>query len=200
MSKYHHGDLAATVLSKAAEIIAREGPEALNLRELAKQLGVSHNAFRHHFGNRQGILNALATEGHRKLRAALLATPEAADPHLEAGVSYVHFATENPGLFTIMFRPDLLDLEDPELNEARFATFSVLQGGAQGMSTAAAPAQDAAVGVIASWAIVHGIATLALTGNLAATGLLEAVPGGDIEVITRLVASRLNFGPTQEVS
>lgn len=198
MSKYHHGDLASAVLTEAAAIIARKGPEALNLRSLAKQLGVSHNAFRHHFGNRQGVLNALAIEGHRKLRATLLENSSNADPHLEAGVSYVRFALDNPGLFTVMFRPDLLDLTDSSLNEARFATFEILKRGAADMSTDSMPPGQAAVGIISSWAMVHGIATLALTGNLGATGLLEIVAGGDIEQITRLAASSLNFNPPQE--
>lgn len=198
MSKYHHGDLASAVLTEAAEIIAHKGPEALNLRSLAKQLGVSHNAFRHHFGSRQGVLNALAIEGHRRLREALLENSGAADTHLEAGVSYVRFAMDNPGLFTVMFRPDLLDLTDPTLNEVRFATFEVLQRGAAEMGSGSAPSEQAAVGIISSWAIVHGIATLALTGNLEATGLLDVVAGGNIEEITRLAAGNLNFDQPQE--
>src|SRR5690554_3973596 len=115
MGSYHHGDLAVTVLAEAARIIAESGPEALNMRSLAKRLGVSHNAFRHHFGNRQGLFNALAIQGHKLLRSTLQESPATgADPHLEAGVSYVGFALNYPGHFTVMFRPDLLDLTNPE--------------------------------------------------------------------------------------
>ena len=38
--QYHHGDLKAAILERAAQIIATEGLEALSLRAIARDLGV----------------------------------------------------------------------------------------------------------------------------------------------------------------
>ena len=41
---YHHGDLKAAVLKRSADIISEKGIEALSLRAVARDLGVSHGA------------------------------------------------------------------------------------------------------------------------------------------------------------
>ena len=48
-------------------MLATSGPEALSLRELARALGVSHNAPYKHFTTRDALLAALAAEGFREL-------------------------------------------------------------------------------------------------------------------------------------
>ena len=53
---YHHGDLRAQILLKSAEIIATDGIEALSICQVAKGLGVSHNAPSRHFENRAALI------------------------------------------------------------------------------------------------------------------------------------------------
>ena len=53
---YHHGNLAASILERAAEIIDEEGIEALTLRGIARDLGVSHGAPNRHFKNKACLL------------------------------------------------------------------------------------------------------------------------------------------------
>ena len=73
-SRYHHGNLRQEVLQQAAQVIGRDGVASLSLRSIAEALGVSHTAPMHHFGSRDGVLNALALEGfellHERLEAA----------------------------------------------------------------------------------------------------------------------------------
>ena len=67
-TRYHHGDLRRAVLEQAAEVIGRDGIASLSLRSIADDLGVSHTAPMHHFGSREGVLNALAVEGFELLQ------------------------------------------------------------------------------------------------------------------------------------
>jgi hypothetical protein len=67
----------------------------------------------------------------------------------------------HPGHFTVMFRSDLLDNSDPELAAARAASFAPLSVGVSDLRLG-----DPEAGEVVGWAVVHGIATLALTGNL----------------------------------
>ncbi len=189
---YHHGNLRGAVLERAAEVIASQGPPGLSLRSLAADLGVSHTAPLHHFGSREGVLNALAAQGFRILAERLVAVRESGAGFLDVGVAYVEFALEHPAHFQVMFSPTLLDESDPELAAARAATFAELKAGVDHMSESGA-VEDAAAAVVAGWGIVHGIATLALTGNLDAADLRPLIPAGDVVAITRRSAGML-FG------
>lgn len=165
----HARDLRRALLDAAAELVAEQGPGGVSLREIARRCGVSHAAPAHHFGDRPGLLAALAAEGFRGLAAALTEVEAgSARERLEAqGRAYVVYATATPGRFSVMFRPELLDQSDPELNGARDAAFGVLDrsvGDAQAEGWAPAVDHDAAV--VAAWAGVHGLATLWLDGAL----------------------------------
>lgn len=188
--EYHHGNLRRTVLDAAADVIGREGPSRLSLRSLAEELGVSHTAPRHHFGSREGVLNALAVEGFTELEARLAA----ADGLLELGVGYVEFAVSHPGHFAVMFSPDLLDLSAPDLAAARSATFARLQAEASAVTGQTLDSTAAATATTAAWSLVHGLAVLLLSGSLDAAGLRTAIAAGDLADLTRRVAGLLFSG------
>lgn len=189
---YHHGNLRDAVIDRAVEVIGAEGPASLSLRSLAADLGVSHTAPLHHFGSREGVLNAIAARGFRMLADRLIATRHSDLGFLELGVAYVDFATTSPAYFQVMFSPTMLDETDAELASARSATFAELRRGADEMA-ATGGAEDAASAVIAAWSIVHGLATLANSGNLDASELRGMIAGGDILDLTRRTAGML-FG------
>src|SRR5262245_62070040 len=191
---YHHGSLREAVLERAAAVIAAEGPYLFSLRSLAAELGVSHTAPRHHFGSREGVLNALATQGFQRLGAQLRGTREAGGSFLDVGVGYVEFALANPAHFQVMFAPALLDETDPELAAARSAAFAELRGGVDAMSAVGA-VEDAAAAVVAGWSIVHGFATLALTGNLDGSGIRSLFADGDLLSLARRSAGMLYGSP-----
>jgi AcrR family transcriptional regulator len=189
---YHHGHLRQAVLERAVEVIGEEGPGQFSLRSLASDLGVSHTAPRHHFGSREGVLTAVAAEGYRLL-AGRLESARIQGGLLESGVAYVEFARDHPAHFEVMFSPKLYDEKDPELVAARAVTFAQLRGGVESMADLR-PSEDTAAAVVAAWAIVHGIATLALTGNLDASELGPLIGGGDLVAITRRSAALLYGG------
>src|SRR5437763_13451961 len=116
---YHHGDLRRTLLAAAAEAIAEHGPAAISLRDLARRADVSHAAPAHHFGDKAGLLTALAAEGYGLLAAALGEAAERTGSFLEVGVAYVGFAVDHPAHFAVMYRPDLYHAGDPLVAEAR---------------------------------------------------------------------------------
>ena len=66
---YHHGNLRAALLAQAERTLADGGD--LSLRELARQIGVSHAAPRRHFAGKQALLDALAEDGFERLGAEL---------------------------------------------------------------------------------------------------------------------------------
>lgn len=193
MSKtYHHGDLRDAVLAAAAEVIARDGAEQLSLRSVATQLGVSHTAPRHHFGSREGVFTALATQGHQGLAEAIDAASAAGGSFASVGAAYVEFAVNHPGHFAVMFRPDLIDANAPDLAAAAQRTYNQLRSGASAL-TGPTPA-EVAVASTAAWSLVHGLATLLLSGAVDLDELTR-VTGGDLHAVAVRTAELL-FPPS----
>ena len=129
---YHHGNLRKTLLDRAAEIIAEKGVEALSLRQLARDVGVSHGAPARHFKDKAALLNALAHEGHLRLTIALDAAVEAVgiDPlarHNALGKANIKFALRNPALYSTMNHPDVLKQADEKLSAYNFAQLHLVQ-------------------------------------------------------------------------
>ncbi len=65
MQSYHHGDLRAALLERAAQRLRSGTVADLSLRALARDLGVSHAAPNRHFSDRQAFLAALAEAARR---------------------------------------------------------------------------------------------------------------------------------------
>jgi AcrR family transcriptional regulator len=160
---YHHGDLRRALLSAAAEAIAESGPAALSLRDLARRAGVSHAAPAHHFGDKAGLLTALAVEGFSLLADALDESRERTGSLLESGVAYVRFAAERRAHFEVMFQPSLYDREDAEVVAARQRAGAALSAGVSTLDEPPA-GEEVRLSELAAWSIVHGFATLWLAG------------------------------------
>lgn len=159
VDRYHHGDLRAALLREAGHVLATAGPEALSLRELARALGVSHNAPYKHFATRDALLAALATEGFRELtadghEAAANAPPD--EVMRARAMAYIRFALRRPAVFKLMFSRDVSGRAHAELGGAARAGFFALRHAVASGATDRT-ANDAA---LAAWAFVHGIAHL----------------------------------------
>jgi AcrR family transcriptional regulator len=100
---YHHGNLRTALLEQAQLAVREHGVEQLSLRELARQVGVSHGAPRRHFSDRQALLDALAEAGFERLGAELARAVARAGDDFQArltaiATAYVRFAPDRIGL------------------------------------------------------------------------------------------------------
>lgn len=105
---YHHGHLRAALLAEAERTLRENGIEALSLRDLARQAGVSHAAPRRHFADRQALLAALAEAGFTRLADEVHAAIGDAGGDYRArlraaAAAYVRFATRDAALMELMF-------------------------------------------------------------------------------------------------
>jgi AcrR family transcriptional regulator len=153
---YHHGDLKAVILAKAATLVAERGADGISLRELAREAGVSHAAPAHHFTDRRGLFTALATQGFRMLADALAA---ARPDFLDAALAYVRFAIDHPGHYEVMFDKSLYDTDEPELVTAETAAGAELAAGVGTLDDPRAK-DDPQAAALAAWSLVHGFSLL----------------------------------------
>jgi len=174
-STYHHGDLRAVILAEAARLVAQRGADAVSLRELAREAGVSHAAPAHHFTDRRGLFTALATDGFRLLATALT---DARPRFIDAAMAYVRFALDHPGHYAVMFDKSLLDDADADLVAAEASAGAELARGVATLTDPNAHA-DPDGARLAAWSLVHGFSTLwlndAVNADTAASDPMELV-------------------------
>jgi AcrR family transcriptional regulator len=180
---YHHGDLPRVLLDTAIQAIAEVGPAAVSLRDLARRAGVSHAAPAYHFGDKAGLLTAVAADGFQRLAVTLREAYQTTGSFLEVGVAYVGFAVTHRAHFEVMFRPELYRTDDPDLVRAREAARALLYPPAA--EAADSPDGDEVQAAVAAWSLAHGLATLWLNHNL------PPQLGDDPEHLTREVARYL---------
>ncbi|MER7558819.1 TetR/AcrR family transcriptional regulator [Nocardioides sp. NPDC126508] len=166
-TSYHHGDLRATLLKVAMQMLERG--ETFSLRGVAREAGVSPTAPYRHFADRDALESALAAQGFQDLFADLMEgrdLPRSAEDLAEFGVEYVFFALRRPALFRLMFGNECDDANDERVKAA-----AELHELLATMLTNVFPHADAAALATACWGLVHGLAFLHLDGKLEADQL-----------------------------
>ncbi|MDR6477359.1 AcrR family transcriptional regulator [Paraburkholderia graminis] len=163
---WHHGNLREEMVQRGIALLALRGAADLSLREVARSAGVSQTAPTHHFGDKEGLLAAIATEGfHRLMSERLAALKDGMTKERRLRVImrvYVKFALEQPELFHLMFGPRVSDKRKyPELMEASAGSFQFLNNTiAEFMADHAEDGRPPRFSAIAVWSGMHGLATL----------------------------------------
>src|ERR1700679_3251930 len=156
MRSYRHGNLPVALLAAAREILDENGMQAVGLRETARRVGVSATAAYRHFTSKEDLLASLAAEGFRELAAAMESATRGATPLVRAGLAYIEFASQNRGLFRLMFGPVLAErARYPELQAATAGVEALLMRGVSDLDQRPLDDNHAAM---AAWGLVHGLA------------------------------------------
>ncbi len=181
---YHHGDLRNSLIQAALTLVAERGVDGFSLRGAARTVGVSPSACYRHFADREALLAAVAHEGLDTLAEAMRvaaapyahATPYDAVRRFWAYSSaYLHFALEHPAHFRVMHAL-------PKSEQSRVMmlprTPAVLAQAAMEslVETGVVAPEAAGRALLACWTSIHGLASLAVSGQLpVADGVALAV-------------------------
>ncbi|MGN9763117.1 TetR/AcrR family transcriptional regulator [Streptomyces sp. SD31] len=179
---YHHGDLRSALLATAERTLREKGVGSLSLRELAREVGVSHAAPGRHFKDKQALLNALALSGYERLAQALNTADDPAlplEPRLTSlARAYLSFAIDNAELLELMYARK----HDPDASEQMAAAVEQTVGS---LDRVLADAQtrgeiiegDPAELNLVTGAALHGMAGFIAGGWLPPEAALAGVEG-----------------------
>jgi AcrR family transcriptional regulator len=175
---YHHGNLRPALIEAAVARARAEGPEAVSLRDVAHDAGVSPSAAYRHVRDRDHLMTLVAQVARQELARIMIDGQDAVVPtgddavdavaRFEAcGRGYIDFATSSPQLFRTAFKatgqpPDEVDHPDPA---------QVLGAAIDGLVRAGLlePARRTDAALIA-WTAVHGLSAL-LVDDMVELGL-----------------------------
>lgn len=178
--RYHHGDLRTALIASALELARTGGPEAVVLRAVSREAGVSHNAAYRHFVDQEDLLAAVAEQCMQHLGALMLtrtATVRTRGAEARAwarldaiGRAYIEFARTEPGWFRTAFADAikhgaLASAVPPDgpgdnpylLLNARLDEL---------VEVGAIPADRRSGAELAAWSMVHGLSCLLVDGPL----------------------------------
>lgn len=173
---YHHGDLKRALTSAALSLVAERGPKGFTLTEAARRAGVSAAAPYRHFTDKAHLLATVAEQGFVDLHAALTAGADAAsgpsDRLIAIGRVYVRWAVGHSDQYRVMFGADTDKTQHPSLAVAAGQAFGNLLEAIAGCQAAGLLGGEEPLKVAGPlWSLVHGIASLAIEGELRNVGI-----------------------------
>ena len=185
---YHHGDLGRALIDAALVAIAKDGLEGLNLRDLARQLGVSPAAPYRHFADKDALVRAVAADIAARYAAELAeaaaeAPPDPLSQFRATGIAAVRFAVRHPAHFRVVYDRGLHAHQPAEADPTRAALAAAQAAGA------IAPIPIDLVLLTAQCAI-YGLSRLIVDGQLPG----GAATAAEADAMARAVTDVLGLG------
>ena len=191
LSESDVADFRERLCDAAEKLFAEKGPDAVTMRQLAAELGVSPMTPYRYFTDKEDILAAVRTNGFNRfaeaLETALAHTQGSAKAKSSAvGEAYLNFAFEHPQTYKLMFDLNQPHEQDyPELVAAASRANAMRSAYIKGLVEAGVMEGDPEEIGRMYWAATHGAVTLELAGKL---------PKGMARIINRQLGHTLAKG------
>lgn len=181
----HDASLKAELLAATADLVDREGPARVTLRDVATAAGTSTTAVYSLFGGKSQLLTAVVDDGFRSFRDSQAAA--APDGLRALGLAYRAWALEHQALYRLMFGGALAAYVDcrPSPDAAADAMKPLMEAVAAAQSAGVflvAPVEAAATAI---WGQVHGLVGLELAQVGSSGTDWEAVYESALDAVAR---------------
>jgi AcrR family transcriptional regulator len=156
-------ELREACIVAAQEVIAEYGIENLSLREVARKLGVSHQAPYRHYPSRDHLLAEVMRRCFQRFATHLDARPRFDDPQLDLeslGRQYLGYAHQHPLEYRLMFSTTWPEsAKELDLLPDATRAFDILRDVLKRMHGEGKEARETVdLDALYIWSTVHGIA------------------------------------------
>jgi AcrR family transcriptional regulator len=161
-------DERRAIVAATRRLLAESGPEAVTTRNIAEASGATTMAIYSRFGGKEGVVEAIFTEGFSELTESLRRVRITASPakDLERLVSaYRQFALDQPSLYSVMFERVIPEFR-PTADSSACAinSFDVLAEFCARLSGLNPNSEAARRSAYSIWSLMHGLVVLELSG------------------------------------
>jgi AcrR family transcriptional regulator len=152
-------------------LLAAEGPTSLTMRRIAEEIGASTTVLYRLFEGKNGIVDAMVTDGHNALRGRLEEIPNSMEPFdrlAATGRAYREAALADPARYQLMFGSTIPGyVRSGTAREAARGSFDVLAAAVQDCIDAGVIARSEDPRFVAEIlvAAAHGAVSLELAGH-----------------------------------
>jgi AcrR family transcriptional regulator len=170
MTRLANPELPEKILQEAERIVIDSGHEALNMRDLARHVGVSATAIYHYFESKEALLLQVKLAAAEKLNRRIRAIDPQLDPHEtlhRLGAEYVEFAEEHPNLYRLLFETPVGNTPLGETDQpVLYYTYYAARNALERMAEAKMHPIDPRYGAMIGWIKLHGFCSLLMSGTL----------------------------------
>ncbi len=169
MTRAANIDLPARILEEAEKVVIASGYQGINMRRLARAVGVSATAIYHYFESKEAILRKLRLRATEKLNDMIRAIDPGLSPHEflgELGRQYLAYAQENPNLYRLVFEAPLGESTSAEDHPVMYFTYLAARGALEKMAKDGVIKHDPRLGAMMGWMMLHGFCSLMMSGVL----------------------------------
>lgn len=169
---YHHGDLHNTLILAAAELIEESGSVDFSMIDAARRAGVSSAAPYRHFKDKDALLEAvvqlcfmaLSEAGMQAVAGVDITTEQAV---IAQGRSYINFVLEHRSFYDLMWgEHGSTAMESTSVDLKGTAFYSVVNCVQALCEKEQIELVDPLETATKLWAMVHGLASLAMNGQI----------------------------------
>lgn len=184
--------LREACVQAAHAVIAEQGVEGLSLRDVARRLGVSHQAPYKHYPSRDHLLAEVIRRCFERFAAALNARVRHAHPLQDMhslGSDYLRFALGQPLEYRLMFGTPWPSVADhPDLQRDARRAFDVLREALAPMYAGTGASSDKVdADALFVWSSMHGLATILQSNAMQHLTLSPQVLEGAASHVMRMV-------------
>lgn len=190
--RYHHGDLRAGLIEAARQLVEEKGPDRLTMSDASRAAGVSTAAPYRYFADGDALLDAVASEAMERQREAMQQASDAHPLGSEAavtaiGLAYIRFATQERGVFRLMFSLTRTHRRNPELLQKGRETFGVLLRHLAHRYGAPGDNPSIIERGLKLWTFVHGLSFLLIDEKVSAMELPLDLPAMVADAVRRFM-------------
>ncbi len=160
-------DVRELCLVEAMRIIEQDGVEALNLREIARRIGVSHQAPYKHFPSREHVLAEIVRRTFETFSLYLSAQQPSGNAHDDLhtmGHAYVMYGLQHPLQYRLMFGTPLPNPHNhPAMMESSLHAFTLLKDRLEAYYKQRGhhlPPENITLDALYVWSTLHGLVSL----------------------------------------
>lgn len=164
-------DTRTRLLTAAGQLLTIGGPDAVTLRAVGAESGLSRSAAYRHFGDKDGLLSAIAAENlsyiGSRMREGAESASDGKTPLCGALLGYVDGALAHPAHYRLVFGDFQITNPSKALEHAATACtdylYELVTAGQQDRTIISGDVREITALV---WASVHGLVDLTLAGHL----------------------------------
>jgi AcrR family transcriptional regulator len=192
-----HVDIKEACVKAAHKYIVKHGVEALSMREIARSVGVSHQAPYKHFANRDELL----AEVMRRCFRAFADFLESRDPKDDAeedleslGERYLQYALRHPLEYRLMFAVTWPDVASgSELNSDATYAFDILRRALRRLYGPEVAERQIDMDSMYVWSSMHGLAMIMHSSVMDHIQLDTAAPQEVPEHVMQRICDALEY-------
>ena len=184
--------LRRNVVEAASRLLVQEGPDALTVRRIAKELDCSTKIIYTMFQGKDGLANALYLEGCVRLSHAIGQVQKTSTPKeyaREVAWAYWAFALANQSYYAVMFCGAIPNFQPSttSIHSITTALETVVENLQSYMTQGLLPIEDPEMLTKTLWAPLHGVVSLYLLGHFSSLEVARDVFERTVQMIMAML-------------